>query len=75
MKIQLDRYRFIETDAPTLKAEAVVVDGRELWRVWCGHCRDWHYHGPAPGHRVAHCEREGYSDTGYNLQPPEGWYA
>ncbi len=73
MHIQIDRYRYIDTNAPTLGTESIVVGGRELWRVWCESCRAWHYHGAAPGHRVAHCDSGGYTETGYNLQPPHGW--
>jgi len=38
------------------------------WVVWCKHCNAWHKHGPAEGHREAHCEgRTPYTSTGYNL--------
>jgi len=61
---------------PELPAEDT---GQQL-RVWCGHCRAWHYHGrgvpggaprsrAAYGHRAAHCHRPGspYRETGYVL--------
>jgi len=36
-------------------------------KVWCGYCAEYHYHSPAPGHRVAHClnEQSPYLSTGY----------
>ena len=47
---------FLSLDAPTLSAEPVTDDGGlPMWRVWCRHCRAWHYHGPGDGHREAHC--------------------
>ena len=59
---------FIDVSAPALGAEEVTVDGRVLWRVWCKHCGHYHYHGPAEGHREAHCQTPTlYSATGYNL--------
>ena len=45
----------LRLDAPTLTSERVKADGRVLWRVWCRCCEKWHYHGPALGHREAHC--------------------
>lgn len=35
----------------------------------CKHCRAWHFHGPAEGHREAHCNEptSTYVATGYNL--------
>ena len=55
--------------APTLLAELVEVDGCTRLRVWCDHCDEDHYHGPAPGHREAHCKDAAspYHATGYNL--------
>jgi hypothetical protein len=36
--------------------------------VWCRYCEVWHEHGPAEGHRIAHCQQETpYSRSGYNL--------
>ena len=66
---------FIKLDVSTLPTEKVTVAGRVLWCVWCAYCEQWHYHGPAPGHREAHCHdaQSGYEETGYNLKPPEGW--
>ena len=40
------------------------------WAVWCKFEKKWHYHGKAPGHRVAHCIKEDspYHRTGYVLR-------
>ena len=60
----------LNLDAPTLPAEPVTDDdGVVVWRVWCKHCRDWHYHGPGDGHREAHCRDQSspYRSNGYNL--------
>ena len=45
------------------------ADRRLLWRVWCVHCGEWHYHGAGDGHRTAHCLVPGsaYREYGYNL--------
>lgn len=49
------------------------------WVTLCAHCRVWHYHGAAPGHRVAHCPdpRSPFKETGYTLTGgtpvPKGW--
>lgn len=60
---------FLDLDAPMLAAEAIEVDGRILWRVWCSHCADHHWHGPGEGHRISYCRRPGspYAVSGYNL--------
>ena len=71
MKIVVSEYppHFIDLDAPTLGAEPVADGGSEHWRVWCKHCGVWHYHGPAEGHREAHCDdlASPYVRTGYDL--------
>jgi len=56
--------------APTLPAYEVTRIRVVRWFVWCNHCRDWHVHGPAPGHREAHCrgQESPYYRTGYNLK-------
>jgi hypothetical protein len=43
------------------------------WKVWCRYCNLWHYHGPLPGHRSAHCRvaTSPYRRTGYVLQLAE----
>ena len=59
---------FIDLEAPTLPADPVEVDGRSLWRVWCRYCNQHHFHGPAEGHREAHCQvPTPYQRAGYNL--------
>jgi hypothetical protein len=42
-----------DLEAPTLlPVQRISLDGYiERFRVWCPHCRDWHYHGPRDGHR------------------------
>lgn len=60
----------LNLDAPTLPAEAITDDdGHILWRVWCKHCNNWHFHGPGDGHRLAHCTDPAspYLKQGYNL--------
>ena len=58
--------------APTLTAQPHVDGERELWRIWCQHCDQWHYHGRGRGHRIAHCTSvTPFSATGYNLRPSE----
>jgi hypothetical protein len=60
------------TTAPQLPAYA---DDDGLLHVWCQHCRLWHQHSPAAGHRVAHCaDRDApYKRTGYTLVPAGQW--
>ncbi len=69
VKVSISDYHCLDLDAPVLSAHEVLVDGRVLWRVWCKHCDAYHYHGPAEGHRIAHCREPDspYLDTGYNL--------
>ena len=45
------------------------------WFVWCRHCQMWHDHGPAEGHREAHCrDRDSpYWKSGYNLALAGKW--
>jgi hypothetical protein len=69
MKVPINSVACISLDAPTLPAAEVVVHGVTRWRVWCRHCNEWHYHGPAEGHREAHCHEPSspYWRNGYNL--------
>ncbi len=57
-------------DLPKLDAFETFVDGSRYWLVWCEHCRAWHRHGPAEGHRVAHCldAASPYWTSGYILK-------
>jgi hypothetical protein len=56
MKVPINQVACIDLDAPTLPAERIKANGVVRWRVWCRHCGAWHYHGPAGGHREAHCQ-------------------
>ena len=69
MKVPIDDYACLDLDAPTLLANEITVDGVTRWRVWCKHCQSWHFHGPAEGHREAHCHDSNspYWRSGYNL--------
>jgi hypothetical protein len=69
MKVPISEFDVIDLDAPVLSAYEVVVNGAVRWIVWCKHCMDWHNHGPAEGHREAHCQdsRSPYWKQGYNL--------
>ena len=55
--------------APKLQAELVEIDDCQRLGVWCEHCGEYHYHGPAPGQREAHCTdaTSPYWVKGYNL--------
>ena len=55
MKVPIDEVAVISLDAPVLSAYEARVRGVTRWFVWCKHCREWHSHGPAAGHREAHC--------------------
>ena len=70
MKIPIGNSMLHSLTAPTLQAELVDVDGCQRLRVSCEHCGEWHHHGPAPGHREAHCKdvRSPYWVSGYNLR-------
>jgi hypothetical protein len=69
MKIPIGHHMLHSLTAPTLRAELVEVDGCQRARVWCDHCEEWHHHGPAAGHREAHCKDQAspYLVNGYNL--------
>jgi hypothetical protein len=59
-------------DIPTLPAWPS-PDGKQ-WKVWCPHCRRYHFHGPPAGHRVAHCTRPDspFRGTGYFIELADG---
>jgi hypothetical protein len=69
MKVPIDDYACIDLDAPVLPAYEAFVSGSVYWLVWCDHCSKHHRHGPAEGHREAHCNDPAspYYWTGYNL--------
>ena len=54
MKVPIDEVAVIDLDAPVLPAYERRIDGAVRWYVCCKHCREWHDHGPAEGHREAH---------------------
>jgi hypothetical protein len=71
MKVPIDNVACINLDAPVLPAHRVRSKrtGAIRFRVWCRFCGRWHYHGPATGHREAHCTSPSspYFRTGYDL--------
>ena len=75
MKVPIDTHACLDLDAPTLPAYEAFVDGSVYWLVWCDHCQVWHRHGPAEGHREAHCFDSGspYWRQGYNLAFAGEW--
>jgi hypothetical protein len=75
VKVPIDDVAVVNLDAPVLPAFATLRDGSVYWLVWCRHCEVWHRHGPAEGHREAHCQdRESpYWRTGYNLAFAGQW--
>ena len=75
MKVPISESALIDLEAPVLPAYEVLVDGVTHWVVWCRHCSEWHRHGPAEGHREAHCQdsRSPYWKRGYNLAFAGKW--
>ena len=75
MKVPISECALIDLDAPTLPAYEVKSKADVHWVVWCKHCRMWHRHGAAEGHREAHCEDSSspYWKTGYNLAYAGKW--
>jgi hypothetical protein len=75
MKIPINECAVIDLGAPVLPAYEAVVGRTVCWLVWCEHCREWHEHGPAEGHREAHCQDSSspYWTTGYNLAYAGKW--
>lgn len=69
MKVPINEVAVVSLDAPVLSAYEARVKGVTRWFVWCKHCGKWHRHGPAEGHREAHCldQSSPYWTTGYNL--------
>jgi hypothetical protein len=60
------------TDAPALLGWQH-PDGIH-WVVWCEGCRTYHWHGAAPGYRLAHCPRVVVSrDGGLRLNAHRWW--
>lgn len=75
MKVPIDEVAVIDTEAPVLSAYETKICGVTYWLVWCCHCEKWHRHGPAEGHREAHCQEwtSPYWKTGYNLAYAGKW--
>ena len=75
MKVPIDEHSLIDLDAPVLPAYEAKVKGVTRWLVWCKHCGVWHRHGPAEGHREAHCKDSNspYWKIGYNLAYAGKW--
>ena len=75
MKVPIDDYACLDLDARTLPAYETIINASTYWLVWCDHCRTYHRHGPAEGHREAHCNdpTSPYWKTGYNLALTGTW--
>ena len=75
MLVPIDEFAFLDLDAPTVAAwEIIRPDGTAAYLVWCKFCEVWHEHGPAEGHRIAHCQNATfYSRTGHNLALAGEW--
>ena len=75
MKVPINDYACIDLDAPMLPAYETTSNGSVRWLVWCDHCNTYHRHGPAEGHREAHCNDPASPDwkTGYNLALAGAW--
>ena len=75
MNVPISESTVIDLDAPVLPAYEAVVKGSTRWLVWCKHCKKWHRHGAAKGHREAHCKdrRSPYWKIGYNLAYAGKW--
>jgi hypothetical protein len=68
-KVPIDDVRVIDLDAPTVPCHERIVNGARRFVFDCPHCRRPHFHGPAEGHREAHCDDPAspYWRRGYNL--------
>jgi hypothetical protein len=75
VKVPISDYAVVDLDAPVLLAYERVVDGATNWVVWCSCSQTWYSHGPAEGHREAHCldPASPYWRTGYNLAFAGKW--
>ena len=75
MKVPISDYALIDLEAPVLPAYEAIIKGTVRWMVWCKFCNKWHHHGPAEGHREAHCTdaTSGYWKQGYNLAYAGKW--
>ena len=75
MKVPIDDVAVIDIKAPVLTAYETRIRGAVQWLVRFRHCKKRHRHGPAEGHRVAHCpdRRSPYWKTGCNLVYAGKW--
>lgn len=75
VKVPIDEVAVVNLDAPVLPAYETKILGVTYWLVWCCHCEEWHRHGPAVGHREAHCQdwTSPYWKNGYNLAFAGKW--
>jgi hypothetical protein len=48
-----------------------IHERNSLYKFYCDLCKRNHYHGPKPGHRIAHCHNEDspFDKTGYFVIP------
>ena len=69
MKVPISDYAVLDLEAPVRPAYECSISGSVYWLVWCRYCGKWHRHGPAEGHREAHCNdsESPYWRVGYNL--------
>jgi hypothetical protein len=51
VKVPINAAACIDLDAPTLAAERVKGEGHRALACVVPQCREWHYDGPADGHR------------------------
>jgi hypothetical protein len=77
MKMPIDDVAVIDIKAPVPTAYETRIRGAIQWLVRFRHCKKWHRHIPAEGHRVAHCQDRSnpYWETGYNLAYAGKWRA
>ena len=75
MKVPISDYALVDLNAPVLPAYEAIIKGTVRWLVWCKHCRKWHRHGAAEGHREAHRTDSSspYWNCGYNLAYAGKW--
>jgi hypothetical protein len=64
----------METRSRRCALQILLPNGAAAYLVWCRYCEVWHEHGPAEGHRIAHCQSATqYTATGYNLALAGKW--
>jgi len=45
-------------ERPGYRKKPTAADKTGVWRFKCPYCSRFHIHGPLPGHRVRHCDKE-----------------